>query len=156
MRRLVLAGLCAAALLAAPAAAVLSGTIVPQRGMVRVTLGMRPATVRSILGTPPKIRHASNTFGAYSVYKYRGVGVTFQGGKVVAVETSSRRVKTVSGVGVGSTESGVRAGVPGVHCRTDAGVRHCFLGAFLPGKRVTDFFFKKGLVRRVVIGFVLD
>jgi hypothetical protein len=148
--------LVAAAVLAPAAGAVISGTIVPQRGMVGVTLGMHPAKVRSILGAPPKIRRSTNTFGAYSIYKYRGVAVTFQGGKVVAVETSSRRVKTPSGVGVGSTESAVRAGVRGTRCRTDAGVRHCFLGAFLPGKRVTDFFLKKGVVRRVVVGFVLD
>jgi hypothetical protein len=156
VRRALVVASCAAAAFAPVAGAVISGTIVPQRGMVRVTLGMHPAKVRSILGVPPKIRRASNTFGAYSIYKYRGVAVTFQGGKVVAIETSSKRVKTASGVGVGSTEGAVRSGVPGTRCRTDGGVRHCFVGAFLPGKRVTDFFFKKGVVRRVVIGFVLD
>lgn len=161
MKRLVAAAAAAAGLaLAAGAAAshspAISGTILPQRGMVQVTLGMKPARVRSILGAPPKIRRASNTFGPYSIYKYRGVAVTFQGGKTVAIETSAKKVRTPSGVGVGSTEGAVRSGVRGTRCRTDAGVRHCFLGTFTPGKRVTDFFFKKGVVRRVVIGFVLD
>jgi hypothetical protein len=133
------------------------GVIVPQRGMGGVTLGMSQSRVRSTLGSPLKARRASNEFGRYTVYRYKGLSVTFQGNlKVTAVSTQSRRQRTLSGVGVGSTESAVRAGVRGVHCRTESGFRHCLLGVQRPGRRVTDFSLEKGLVVRVVVGFVID
>jgi hypothetical protein len=152
--RLTLTACAVAALVVAGSAA---ATIVPQRGIGGVTLGMTKAKVRSIRGAPVKVRIARNDFGPYTVYRYRGLVVTFQGNaKVTSLETSSRRERTRSGVGVGSTESQVRAGVPRVRCRTESGVRHCSRGAFLPGRRVTDFFFKRGVVSRVNVGFVID
>jgi hypothetical protein len=42
--------------------------------------------------------------------------------------------------------------VRGLKCETG----HCFLGAFLPGRRVTDFFIRNGHVSRIVVGFVID
>jgi hypothetical protein len=148
--------LCAAVVALAFAAAA-AATIVPQRGVGGVTLGMKPARVRAILGKPVKIRRANNDFGPYMIYRYNGIAVTFQGNiKATSIETSSKKQRTASGVGVGSSESAVHAGVPGVKCKTEGGIRHCFIGQFLPGKRVTDFFLKKGVVSRVVIGFVID
>ena len=134
-----------------------SATIVPQRGIGGVTLGMPQAKVRAVRGTPVKVRRARNEFGRYTVYRYRGLVVTFQGNaNVTSLTTSSRLERTRKGVGVGSTEGQVRAGVRGARCRTESGVRHCFLGAFLPGRRVTDFFLKRGRVSRVDVGFVID
>ena len=49
-----------------------------------------------------------------------------------------------------------RAKVRGVHCRTESGFRHCFVGRFLPGRRVTDFRIKLGRVTSVQVGFVID
>ena len=60
------------------------------------------------------------------------------------------------GVGVGSSEGQVPAKVAGVRCRTESGFRHCFVGRFLPGKRVTDFRIRRGRVTSVQVGFVLD
>jgi hypothetical protein len=154
MRRLVILVAIGGALALAGAA---GAQIVPQRGIAGVTLGMSPQTVRSILGSPVKVRHRTNAFGAYTTYRYKGLIILFQGNRrVTGITTHSRKERTIAGIGVGSTESQVRAGVPGVRCRTDAGFRHCLLGRPLAGHRVTDFIFKKGVVGRVVVGFVID
>jgi len=133
------------------------GTIVPQRGMMEATLGMSRSRVTSILGTPVKVRHAGNILGAYTVYRYKGVSVIFQGNrKATTYTTHSRRLETVDGVGVGSTEAEVKAGLPGTKCRTMFGERSCLYGFQRPGKRLTTFLFKKGLVSRVTVGFVFE
>ena len=101
--------------------------------------------------------HGRNEFGSFTVYRYRGLRVTFQGNRTVtAILTTSASERTAAGVGVGSTEGQVRAKVAGVRCRTEAGFRHCFVGRFLPGKRVTDFRIKRGRVTSVQVAFVLD
>ena len=43
-------------------------------------------------------------------------------------------------------------------CRTEFGFRHCFVGSFMPGRRVTDFFISRatGRVTEVVVGLVID
>ena len=64
--------------------------------------------------------------------------------------------RTARGVGVGSTEGEVRAKVAGVRCRTESGFRHCFVGRFLPGRRITDFHIRRGRVTSVEVGFVVD
>jgi hypothetical protein len=46
--------------------------------------------------------------------------------------------------------------VAGVRCRTESGFRHCFVGRFLPGRRVTDFRIRRGHVTSVQVAFVLD
>ena len=138
-------------------AAVASAAIVPQRGIAGVRLGMTKAQVRATLGAPAAAVHGSNDFGSYTSYRYRGLRVTFQGNRrVTAVFTTRRTEQTAAGVGVGSTEGQVRAQVAGVRCRTESGFRHCFVGRFLAGKRVTDFRIKRGHVTSVTVAFVLD
>jgi hypothetical protein len=138
-------------------AAAVSATIVPQRGIAGVRLEMTKAQVRATLGAPRSAVHGSNEFGSFTIYRYRGLRVTFQGNRrVTDVFTTRPTERTARGVGVGSTEGQVRAKVAGVRCRTESGFRHCFVGRFLPGRRVTDFRIKRGRVSSVHVGFVID
>ena len=50
----------------------------------------------------------------------------------------------------------MKHGVPGVRCEGSGSGRHCVLGAFSAGKRVTDFRPTNGRVSRVVVGLVID
>jgi hypothetical protein len=152
--RLTLAICAAAALaLAAPAQA----KIVVQRGIAGVNLQMTKAQVRATLGRPMRVRTGTNDFGTFRELVYRRVTVTFQSGpQVTAVRTSSPLERTARGVGVGSTKAQVKARVHNVTCRNESGFKHCFVGKFLPGRKVTDFRLRNGRVSSVTIGFVID
>ena len=81
----------------------------------------------------------------------------FQGNSAVTqVDTSLVKERTPSGVGVGSTRAQVRAGVKGVKCEGPVDAGHCYLGKFVPGAHVTDFFLRNGKVWRVIVGIVID
>lgn len=143
--------------LAVPAVAL--AQIVPQKGIGGVTIGMTGPMVRGLLGAPAKVKRASNDFGAYTQLTYRkpAITVTFQGNVgATSVVTTSPLERTASGVGPGVTETKLRARLSGEKCRTESGFRHCWLGSFLPGKRVTDFVIKAGKVTRVTVGTVID
>jgi hypothetical protein len=139
------------------AAAPVDARILVQRGIAGVELRMTKAQVRSNLGRPTKIRSGRNEFGRYVEFVYPRVTVSFQGAsRATGLRTRSRLERTSRGIGVGSTEAEVKAKVAGVRCRTESGFRHCFLGRFLPGRVITDFHVRRGRVRSVVVGFVLD
>ncbi len=153
MRRALLGAVAAALALAAVAGA----TIVPQKGIAGVNLGMSKSAVRSLLGSPASAKHAKNDFGPCTQFRYAGLVVTFQGNtSVTSVSTTRKSERTASGVGVGSTEAQVKAKVKGVKCKTESGFRHCFVGSFRPGKIVTDFSIKRGRVTLVDVGRVID
>jgi len=153
-RALVAATVLALALTASSARAV----IVVQRSIGGVKLQMTKAQVRAKLGRPMRVRVGSNAFGTFTEKVFRRVTVTFQSGdRVTNVSTKSPLEQTASGVGVGSTKFQVRAGVPNATCKNEFGFRHCFVGAFLPGRTVTDFRLgNNGRVKSVSIGFVID
>jgi hypothetical protein len=130
-----------------------------QKGITGIRLGMSQAQVKAGLGNPARTKTGHNDFGPFTQFVYRGgITITFQGNtSVTAVAISGQTDRTASGVGVGSTEQQVKAGVHGVKCQTLAAVRDCHVGAFRPGMRVTDFTLgPNGRVTRVTIGFVID
>ena len=152
MRPVLLAAVAAALLLgfaATPARAI----IVPQRSIAGVALDMTKAQVRAKLGAPPRVRNGRNDFGVWTQFVYPRVEVTFQGGNAVTgLQTTSPKERTAGGAHVGSTKAQLLARVNGLKCETG----HCFLGSFTAGKRVTDFFLRRGRVTRIVVGFVID
>jgi outer membrane protein assembly factor BamE (lipoprotein component of BamABCDE complex) len=150
----VVAAVLALALTASSARAV----IVVQRSIGGVKLQMTKAQVRAKLGRPMRVHVGSNEFGTFVEKVYKRVTVTFQSGdRVTNVRTTSPLEQTASGVGVGSTKSQVKAGVPNVTCKNESGFKHCFVGAFLPGRTITDFRLRSnGRVSSVSIGFVID
>jgi hypothetical protein len=131
--------------------------IVPGRSIGGVTLGMTQNAVEGRLGKPARVRHGMNDFGLWTELVYPNLRVFFQGDEnVTSVSTTSPLVRTAGGAGPGSTEAQVKAGVPQAACKTEGGVRHCLVGKLLPGRRVTDFFFRRGRVGLVTVGFVID
>jgi hypothetical protein len=149
----ILAVVLAALFLAAGA----SAAILPNRSIGGASLGQTRKQVRARLGNPIAVKHGSNEFGLYTTFRYAHVTVSFQGNAgATALATTSAAERTARGVGVGSTEAQVKAGVRGVHCARVAALRHCTLGRELPGHRVTDFTLRRRRVVRVVVGFVLD
>ena len=96
-----------------------------QKGITGIRLGMSQAQVKAGLGNPARTKTGHNDFGPFTQFLYRGgITITFQGNtSVTAVAISGQTDRTASGVGVGSTEQQVKAGVHGVKCQTLAAVR---------------------------------
>ena len=146
-----------AAALAAPAGA---GAIIQiDQGIGGVRIGNTGAQVRAALGRPDRVQRGRNDFGRFVLFTYSAerMRVTFQGGRRVSlVSTSGLGDRVASGVGVGSSESEVAGGLPGVKCEDTAGSRSCHTNEFKAGQRVTDFIIRRGRVARVNVGLVID
>lgn len=156
-RRLALAGgVAATAALALPAAA--PALVQVDKGIAGARLGNTIAEVRAALGRPARVASGSNDFGRFRQETYTGgIVVFYQGARTVtSVVTTGLGDRTAKGIGVGSTEAAVRANVPGVRCETIVGTRSCHTGTFRAGRRITDFFIRRGRVARVTVGFVID
>ena len=57
---------------------------------------------------------------------------------------------------MGSAAAEVTASLPGAKCVTESGYRHCFVGSWQPGRKVSDFSIVHGRVTRVTVGYVID
>lgn len=157
VRTLTLSVVCLAALVWVGAA---SALIVPQRSIAGIALNMTRAEVRAAKGDPVSVEHGTNDFGAYTVFRYGRLRVTFQGNAgATAVVTTRRGQFTGKGIHVGSTETELAAAYPHLHCRTETSdFRHCWTGHFAAGNRVTDYRIgiSTHLVTRITVAFVID
>lgn len=144
--------------MAAPAGA----RIVPQQGMIGVKLQMSGRDIVATKGVPDEARTVKHpVMGTVSEYRYGKTKILFDGvglsARAVSFTTTDRKERTIRGVGLGSTKAQVKARVSNVKCENALGVRHCYVGRFAPGERVTDFFLtKKNKVSRVTVGIVID
>lgn len=144
MRRLAAVVPVAAVLVAAAGDA--SATIVPQKGMSGVALGMTKAQVRARLGAP------IGTGGGR--WYYARVWVGFRVGRAVEITTTRSTERTADGLGVDSSESSLRASYPGLECAAAIPFRRCRLGSGAPGTRVTDFMTGRGRVLQITIALL--
>ena len=136
--------------------------IVPNVGMGGVRLRSRAIAVLQLLGLPSSARrsplHRPRTLWEteWREWTYRGDGlaVTFAAdGRVRNLSTISPRLRTPTGVGVGSSERRLRRRIPGLRCRAASAPRRaCVLRR--PGRRqpVTEFRLRGGRVLRVTMG----
>ena len=157
LRYLLLAAV--AASLAVPAAA--GASIVPQRGMLGGSVGMKVDQLRARIGPPTAVRQRTHEiFGRYEEYRWGEVYVSVfpSNGRIFTFFTRGRSARTTSGVGVGSTETYLRARLRGERCRTEGGFRRCVIGRELPGRIVTSFAVSptSRRVTSVVVGRVID
>ncbi len=153
----------AALVLTAAAALGLAGTagavIIPQQGIAGAELLMSKGEVRGVLGEPKRVKHGSNIFGPYAIFRYGWLSVFFQGNsEVTAVATIRFNQDTPKGIGRGSTKAELKDAHERAKCRREAGgFHHCWIGRYEPGRRVTDFRLNGAeRVERVVVGFVID
>jgi hypothetical protein len=154
--RLSAATVAGVAALALPAVA--GAQIQVDKGIAGARLGNTTAQVHAALGRPARSQRGSNDFGTFVQETYAGgISIFYQGSRTVtSVVTTGLGDRTAKGVGVGSAEAAVRANVPGVRCETISGSRSCHTHSFTAGRRVTDFFIRRGKVTRATVGFVID
>lgn len=128
--------------------------ILLQHGIGGVRLGQTEAKVRAVRGAPVRVVDGVNQFGGYIQLRYRGLVVTFQGGRrVTAVSTRRRAERTNRRIGVGSTKAALLAAHPTATCPDTL---HCVVGREEPGRTVSSFALRRGVVRQVTIGYVID
>lgn len=149
--------LAVAAVLALPSTA--SASIRINTGIDGAKIGQTKTQIKAVLGNPSQTVNGMNDFGAFTEYRYTNekLRVVFQGNAgATLLETKGLGDRTASGVGVGSTETFLKAKLAGEVCSTSGGVRSCHIGTLTAGHRVTDFFIVSGKVSRVSMGIVID
>jgi hypothetical protein len=90
--------------------------IVAGHGMAGVRLGMTRAAVQRRLGSPAQVSGA--------VLRYPLLAVTLRGGRVAVLTTTSRRLRTPQGFGVGTRVERLQR-LPHLVCNLDPGRGDC-------------------------------
>ena len=149
------------------AAAPVSATIVPGKGMAGVQLGQCQKRVIDILGFPDRTFGSHDFAGIKSSYYYnaKALKLEFRRGPGRCLVLSSSRTRsgeerTREGVGKGTLRKDLRAKLKGEKCRTftrPKRIRTCWLGSRTPSKPLTEFRIdSKGRVNNVTVGTVID
>jgi hypothetical protein len=155
MRKLILAGVVASLLVAAPVA---SANIVVGKSIAGVSLGMTEQQVITTLGPAKKTTNSTDEITGQPVTElaYNTAVVDISNGSVILIATRSKKEKTANGVGVGTTEKKLKQKIKGVKCAGKK-VRICVKGSGKSGTVVTAFSISKSKkVTFIVIGLVLD
>jgi hypothetical protein len=144
----------------------LAGRIVVQASIDRLALGMSPTEVRRIYGEPEAVKHYSESETGKPiddwVYRRRSLVAEFREVRdgrlsLAGITTFSRRQRTESGIGVGSTEAELTREIDGADCgETDPGERWCTVGGGGRDAAQTVFVLRRGKVTevRVLITFL--
>ena len=135
-----------------------AAVLVPQQSIMGVELGMTRAEVKGVAGQPDSVRRRPHEIiGEITEYRYgrTRIGIARRSG-VIFVTTRDPLERTADNVGVGSTKRFLRRHLEGERCKREYGIHHCWLGRFRAGRTVTDFRIRKGEVRAVTLGVVID
>lgn len=143
-------------------ASVADATLVVQKSLAGVKLGMTRAQVEAKLGKPSAVlKPKSEILGDYFELRY---GLTYVSvtpgdeGGVFDISTTSKKQRTADGVGVGTSEKVLKQRVKNVKCEVGRDFRICSVGTFRPGRTVTTFRMNRQTKKVTVIqlGRVID
>ena len=95
------------------------------KGIFGVSLGQSQKQVKRKLGRPNDVNRSRGHIRWFYDRKQLMVSFRSRTKRVVSLFTDNPRERTPTGVGVGSTEEQVLAGVPGVRCSDFRGARLC-------------------------------
>jgi hypothetical protein len=153
VRRLVVP-LAVAVSLAATASA--AATIVLNKSIAGVSLGMTKARVERTLGKPLHVRQVQ-AITTETEYAYPRLIVRFMDGRARMLVTHHRGEKLASGVGVGSSLGALRKAVNGLECRQLGRTLDCYAGqASSPGKAASRFTLRRQRIVEIAVYRVID
>jgi hypothetical protein len=154
MRKLILAGVATALLIAAPVA---SANIVIGKSIGGLRLGIAENDVVATIGQPVKATDGTDQVTGQPTrtldYDKYEVGLT--GGVVTFIDTIDKSQKTSNGVRVGITEKKLKKKVKGLKCFGKK-KRFCAKGNPKPGGTITSFTIRKKKVVIISLDLVVD